>query len=323
VEGARVKDRFDRSIVIGGQGAVGHLFAELLSSEGEVMLVDLRRGTPRPGISSMVADVCRPSPQLITELAGADIVVIALPEDIGAAAVAVIAQHMPRGALLTETLSVKSAIGRAMASAAERYDLEALGVNPMFAPGLGFHGQPVILTKVRGGKRCGRLEMLIDGLGGRLVPLSVQEHDRLTASLQVATHASILAFGWALQILDADIGVVAAAAPPPHRTLLALLARIVTGTREVYRDIQFAHPYAGEVRQALLDALMHLEDVAMAKPADRFDDMLETIAAWLGSYRKQLTGDCANIFACLAESQARQQAEAEAAKLSETRRQRR
>ena len=104
--------------------------------------------------------------------------------------------------------------------------------------------------------------------------MSVQEHDRLTASLQVATHASILAFGRALQILDADIGVVAAVAPPPHRTLLALLARIVIGTREVYRDIEVAHPYPGEGRQALHDALMHLEDVAMTKSADRSDDML-------------------------------------------------
>ena len=66
------------------------------------------------------------------------------------------------------------------------------------------------------------------------------------------------------------------AAPPPHLTMLALLARIVSGTREVYRDIQVAHPYLGEARQALHDALMHLEDVAMTKSADRSDDMLNS-----------------------------------------------
>lgn len=299
-----MKNRFDRSIVIGGQGAVGQLFAELLRSEGDVMLVDLQWGVPRPGTSSMVADACRPSPQLIVELAEADIVVIALPEQAGAAAVEAVARHMPRRALLTETLSVKSVVSRALASAAERYDLEALGVNPMFAPSLGFPGQPVILTEVRGGERCGRLEMLIGGQGARLVSLAVPEHDRLTASLQVATHASILAFGWALQILDADIGVVAATAPPPHRMMLALLARIVSGTREVYRAIQAAHPYSGEVRQVLVDALMHLEDVAMTEPADRFDEMLETIAGWLGPYQERLAGDCANLFTWLAESHA-------------------
>ncbi|MGH3548312.1 MAG: prephenate dehydrogenase/arogenate dehydrogenase family protein [Pseudonocardiaceae bacterium] len=299
-----MKNRFGRSIILGGQGAVGQLFAELLRSEGEVTLVDLQLGAPRPGTSSIVVDACRPSPRLIAKLAEADIVVIALPEHVGAAAVEAVARHMPRGALLTETLSVKTAIAQALARAAQRYDLEALSVNPMFAPDLGFQGQSVVVAKVRGGERCRRLETLIDGHGGQLVSLSVQEHDRLTASLQVATHASILAFGWALQILDADIGVAVAAAPPPHRTLLALLARIVTGTREVYRDIQSAHPSAREVRQALLDALRHLEDVAMTQSPDRFDDMLEKIAAWLGPYREQLTCDCANIFERLAESHA-------------------
>lgn len=299
-----MKNKFERSMIIGGQGAVGQLFAELLLSEGEVTLVDLHRGTARKtGTSSMVADVCRPTSELIAELAKADIVVIALPEQAGAAAVEAVAPHMPRGALLAETLSVKSAIAQALASAAERYDLEVLGVNPMFAPSLGFRGQPVIFTKVRGGKRCDRLKTLIDGHGGRLVSLSGEEHDRLTASLQVATHASILAFGRALLALDADIGLVAMAAPPPHLTMLALLARIVSGTREVYRDIQLAHPYAGEARQALLDALMHLEDVSITKSADRFDDMLEAIADWLGPYRERFTFDCENILSRLAESQ--------------------
>ena len=298
-----MKHRGDRSVVLGGQGAVGQLFAELLCSAGEVVLVDLHQGTPRLGMSSMVADACRPGSQLIAELAEADIVVVALPEDAGVAAVEAVARHLPRGALLAETLSVKSAVARALASAAERYELEALGVNPMFAPSLGFPGQPVIVVTVRGGERCRRLEILIDGHGGRLVSLPVQEHDRLTASLQVATHASVLAFGWALHTLGADIDVVTSAAPPPHRTLLALLARIVTGTREVYRDIQSAHPYAREARQALLDALVHLDDVAMTTPADGFDDMLEKIGGWLGNYQEQLACDCANIFACLAQSQ--------------------
>ncbi len=297
-------NRFNRSIVLGGQGAVGQLFAELLRTDGGVTLVDLHRGTPQPGTSSIMADARRPSPALIAELGKADIVVIALPEDAGAATVEAVARYMPRGALLIETLSVKSAIAQALASAAQRYDLEALSVNPMFAPDLGFQGQPVVVATVRDGERCRRLETLIDGLGGRLVSLSVQEHDRLTASLQVATHASVIAFGWALQILEADIGVVVAAAPPPHRTLLALLARIVTGTREVYREIQFAHPYARDVRRALLDGLMHLDDVAVIKPADGFDDMLEKIACWLGPYRDRLSHDCTNIFARLAESQA-------------------
>lgn len=304
MEGVFMNSRFDRSIILGGQGAVGQLFAKILRSAGEVTLVDLCRGAPEPGVSSIVADACRPSPRLITELAQADIVIIALPEQAGAAAVESVAPYLPQGALLAETLSVKSTIEPILTSAAERYELEALGLNPMFAPDLGFQGQPVVMVEVRGGPRYRHLQSLINAQGAQLVFLSAHQHDRLTASLQVATHATVLAFGWALDVLDADIGVAAVAAPPPHRTLLALLARIVTGTRAVYRDIQFAHPYAHEVRRVLRDALIQLDETAMAKSADSFDDMLNKIVGRLGAYREELTCDCASLFAHLTESSA-------------------
>ncbi|HEU5155870.1 MAG TPA: prephenate dehydrogenase/arogenate dehydrogenase family protein [Streptosporangiaceae bacterium] len=289
-----------RSVIIGGQGAVGRLFAWLLRSEGAVTLVDLRQGTPMPGVSSMVADVRSPDPRLTAELARADVVVLAVPADIGAAATAAVAPHLRRGALLAETLSVKAPIADAMERAADRHGLEALGVNPMFAPDLGFQGRPVVIVEVRGGERSRRLQTLIRAGGGRLVPVSAADHDRLTAALQVATHAGILAFGRALQILDADIATLVAAGPPPHRTLLALLARIVTGTPEVYRDIQVAHPHAHAARLALRDACTQVDDAATAAPEDRIEAMLAELADWLGPYRERLADDCVDLFSRLA-----------------------
>jgi prephenate dehydrogenase len=294
---------FGRSVVLGGQGAVGKLFGRLLRSEGVVTLVDLRQGTSESGVSVMVENACRPSPQLIAEMARADAVIVALPADIGPAALAAAAPHMRRGALLAETTSVKTPIAEVMASAADRHRLEALGVNPMFAPDLGFRGRPVLIVEVRGGERCRRLQMLIRDRGARLVPVTVSDHDRLTASLQVATHASILAFGRALQILNADISALVAAAPPPHRVLLALLARIVTGAPEVYCDIQVAHPHACDVRLALRNACAQLDEAATATPDDRFGAVLTELAHWLGPYRERLAGECANLFSQLASAE--------------------
>jgi prephenate dehydrogenase len=286
-------------VILGGQGGVGQLFAELLGDEGKVTLVDLRASTPPSGTFAMVADACRPSPQLIAELADADVVIVALPEEVGAAAIEAAAAHLPRGALIAETLSVKSTIAGPLATAAERHGLEALGVNPMFAPDLGFPGRPVLVSEVRGGSRCRRLGMLIEERGGRLVRISIPEHDRLTASLQVATHASLLAFGLASKALGADVATLVAAAPPPHRTLLALLARIITGTPEVYRDIQAAHPYAHEARRAVSDAITQLDDAATSTSAARFEEILAELAEWLGPERERLAGDCAELFAHL------------------------
>ena len=287
---------FGRSVILGGQGAVGRLFAKLLCLDGAVTLVDVRAGAPLPGATAVIADARQPGTRLVEELAGADAVIVALPEAAGIVAVQAVAPHMPPGALLAETSSVKSVIAQALSRAAGRHALEALGVNPMFAPELGFPGRPVIITRVRDGRRCRRLEMLIERRGGRLVPVAIPDHDRLTASLQVATHASILAFGRALRTLGTDPAELAEAAPPPHRTMLALLARIVTGTPEVYRDIQAAHPYASDARTALSQGLAQLDD---AVSRDRFEVFLDELADWLGPTREQLAADCADLFAHL------------------------
>lgn len=287
---------FRQSVVLGGQGAVGRLFAELLRADGPVTRVDLRAGEPLPGTSFMIGDARRPDAPLIARLAEADAVVVALPESAAAEAVEAVASHLAAGALLAETSSVKSAVAEALSRAAEQHELEAVGVNPMFAPQLGFPDRPVVIARVSEGPRCRRLETLIEQRGGQLVPVPIQNHDRLTASLQVATHASILAFGHALRILGADAADLAMAAPPPHRTMLALLARIVTGTPEVYRDIQMAHPHAAEARAALSRSLAQLDAAASAGMPDRFDACLTDLVDWLGPTREQLAADCADLF---------------------------
>ncbi|WP_165963983.1 prephenate dehydrogenase dimerization domain-containing protein [Actinomadura sp. KC216] len=287
-------------MILGGRGAVGRLFADLLRGEGTVTLADLRPGVPVPGTSALEADARRPDPRLAAELAVADAVIVALPEEAGVAAVEAAARHMPRGAVLVETLSVKSAVAGALARGAAEHGLEALGVNPMFAPALGFPGRPVLVSRVRGGPRSHRLETLIEDAGGRLVPVEIGEHDRLTAALQVATHAGILAFGGALRLLGADAGALTRAAPPPHRAMLALLARVVSGTPEVYRDVQAANPYAGEARKALADALGRVDEAAR-EPSGRFDEMLGDLAGWLGPERERLAVECADLFTHLSD----------------------
>ena len=41
--------------------------------------------------------------------------------------------------------------------------------------------------------------------GAHLVPIGAAEHDRLTAAIQVATHAAVLAFGHCLVKLNFEI----------------------------------------------------------------------------------------------------------------------
>lgn len=285
-------DHIRRVVIVGGMGEVGRFFAKLLAGGATVTLVD-PRAAARPGVSA--DDVRVPGAALMGELARADLVVLAVPESVAVAAVPVVASVLPPGALLVDTLSVKAAIVPVLRHAATRHGLAALSVNPMFAPALGAAGRPVAVVEVVPGGRVARLRELLTGAGAALVPMTVDRHDRLCAAVQVATHASVLAFGAAVRSMDIDPADLLEVAPPPHRTMLGLLARLVSASPEVYRDIQVANPDADAVRSALGLAVDQLRD-ATGTP-ERFAAHVGDLADWLGPHRAALAAECAAAFA--------------------------
>ena len=275
--------------VIAGGGAVGRLFADLLSAAGgDVLVVDRAAG---PG--QVVGDITAGGPGLAAELAAADVVVLAVPEPVALAALAPVAAAMTPGALLVDTLSVKSRYAAAVSDLPA--DVEVLSLNPMFAPALGFDGRPVAAVELRDGPRTQALIRLLSAAGARVVPVAADRHDRLAAATQALTHATVLAFGAALAALDVTAEELAALAPPPHATLLALLARIAGGTPEVYWDVQSANPFAQHARAALCTAVSTV-DIAVDKGEDEFTDLMMAARAVLGDRLPEYGERCARLF---------------------------
>lgn len=141
--------QFGRALVTGGLGEVGGFLAQLLAAEPAVSLVD-PLGTV--GSAVVARDVRTPCPALTSKLAGADVVVLALPETVALQAVPVLAPLMRPGALLLHTLSVKSQVMPLLAREATRHGPAAISLRPMFAPSLGARGRPVALVEVVPGK---------------------------------------------------------------------------------------------------------------------------------------------------------------------------
>ncbi|OPG12959.1 prephenate dehydrogenase/arogenate dehydrogenase family protein [Microbispora sp. GKU 823] len=256
--GDHTTDLLRRCVVVGGAGAVGGLFAEhLLRSGAEVLVVDPGAGAAPAGEARFLrGDITDIGPDLREEIGRADLVLLAVPEQVALAAVKQVAAAMRPGALLADTLSVKGPIADEILAHAG--DVEAAGLNPMFAPSLGFAGRPVAAVVVHDGPRTRALLRLVESWGGRAVRLGAHEHDRLAAATQALTHAAVLSFGLALARLGVGVAELAAVAPPPHATMLALLARIASGTPEVYWDVQWANPQAAAARQALAEGVRTL-----------------------------------------------------------------
>jgi 4-amino-4-deoxyprephenate dehydrogenase len=265
---------FLRATIIGGNGAVGRLLGAALASSDnpELALIDCREGSSAiRGTICITADARQPSAQMREVIAASDLVILATSEDVALDSLPSLLPLLRSEALLVDTLSVKSRIAALLAS--ETVNCELLGINPMFAPDLGFSGRSVIVVPYAAKGRARHFQKLLSTWRATTVSMSAEEHDRACAALQVATHAAILGFAFALKASGYDPATVAAIMPPPHRTLLALTGRILAADPAVYHDIQASNPFAAEMRARLREAQATLEASVAAGPAQFARDM--------------------------------------------------
>ncbi|CAM2888808.1 prephenate dehydrogenase/arogenate dehydrogenase family protein [Prescottella defluvii] len=291
-----------RLAVVGGGGAVGSMLVALLRAggDGHVTVVDRADETgPGDDAGRVTGDVIAPDAAVRGVLAGADTVVLAVPEQVAIAAVPTLSRILRPGALLVETLSVKTRIHRVLLDAGPGWS--AVGINPMFAPGLGMAGRPVAAVIHRPAPAVDRFLGTVGDWGARVVRVSADEHDRVAAATQALTHAGVLAFGLALAELGVDPGTAAALAPPPHTTLLALLARVGSGAPEVYHDVQAGNPSAARARAALASGLSRLSEVVDRGDERDFGVLMADAVGPLGDRVEDYRRLCADLFAGLRE----------------------
>jgi len=257
-------DSLGRVVVLGAAGGFGRLFAGLLP--GEITGVDLAGGDLR-------ADATAPDERLLALLRSADCVLVCLPEAAALQAIDRVLGELATGALLVDTLSVKTPV----AVRIDRDDVEVLSLNPLFAPDLGFRGQNVAAVPLRPGPRAETFVAALERAGATVVTTTAADHDRRAAMTQAATHAALLAYG--LCLTRAGHEPDPAFATPPHRAMLALVARVVTNDPEVYRRIQVDNPHAAQAREALAAAV---EEVGRAAgDPDEFDALFRSVREML------------------------------------------
>ncbi len=290
---------FSRIVIVGG-GKVGRLFArELQSASGcGGVIID-------PGAAVEASGAFRLLRQDIRELTSdskrvlgdADVVMLAVPERIATEAVEVLAGVLRPDALLVETLSVKSPFAASLKKVAAPFEI--LGVNPMFAPDLGIRGNGFVVVPYAAGARSEAFIGFLTFAGANIARMTSEEHDRVSAVMQAGTHAALLAFGIALRECRYDIAAVECIMPPPHRLLIAMLARLVRSNPEISRDVQCANPYARDVREQLREAHASLEKILASDDTHAFQDLYASLGGLMpeaGSAYAQL---CARLFMSL------------------------
>ncbi|WP_032366072.1 prephenate dehydrogenase dimerization domain-containing protein [Rhodococcoides fascians] len=279
----------ERYVVVGGAGAVGSMVTGLARSRGmDTLVVD-----SHVAVDGMRADITAPTKKLWEVLESADVVVLAVPEDIAVGALPVITAGLRPGTLLVETMSVKTALVQHLRG---HHDIEIVGINPLFAPTLDLRGRSIAVVEERSGPRSARFLRLLTEGGARLLFTTADEHDRATATTQVLTHATVLSYGVALAHSGCEMTTLSDFATPPSTMLTALLARMTENSPEVYWDIQFHNPHAERVRAELAQSLRRIADTVESEDHAQFAEYLATVETMYGGYLERYQRICADAF---------------------------
>ncbi|MNO90447.1 T-protein [compost metagenome] len=283
-------------VVLGGGGAVGGMLTGLLRQAG-IRTVGIDNRVPYKPLVGLQMDLVY-APLLDARIFERAVAVIfALPEDVAVQVLPRVLQAVGGEALIVPTCSVQGPFHAALKTAAPTQPW--LGINPMFSPSLEVRGRPVVMCLDDLHAPVHWLETLLSEAGLDIKRMSVEQHDQAMALCQALPHAAVIAFGMALAKSGADLAPLLAVAPPPMRTMLALLSRILCNPVEVYWDIQRENTFAAEQRESLAKAMGQLSDRVHGDEQHEFANELIDIAQTLGAHRINGAEECQRLFSSL------------------------
>lgn len=237
------------TIGIVGFGRFGQLWAQALSSFGQVLVYEERA---RP-------DMGNPDIRLtsLAEVISADIVFLLVPISEFERSCLMIREWLHPETLLVDCCSVKmhpvSIMNRIFPP-----EQAMLATHPLFGPNFvarngGLSGGHMVLCPMQEARaRQRHLETLLREMGLIIHVATAEEHDR-----QMATSQSLLHFlGHGLQVLDLHHQDMAT---PNFEQLLGLSGMVSSDGWQLFLDMHRYNPYAAEVRKKLLNHLIYLD----------------------------------------------------------------
>lgn len=283
-------------VVLGGAGLIGSLISRILKQYGYcVRVVDCDPAQFECEYHNI--DVTQPFSNTDDVFRDAIAVVFALPENVAVRSIAWVTTYVSPEVVFIPTCSVQGPFYGALRAAAPHQQF--VGINPMFSPKLSVQGRTVAVCVENMDATQSFIEQHLSDAGMKIRRMTPTAHDELMALCQTLPHAAILGFGIALTKSSIDLDLVAEVMPPPMRTMMALLARILVNPPEVYWDIQLENEQASTQRKVLLKGLERLQETVGAHDYESFKNDLQSVSNTLGKRLNTGAVDCQHLFSLL------------------------
>lgn len=193
-------------------------------------------------------------PELV---AGADVVVVAVPVPRLHSVLEDLRPHLKPSQLVMDVGSVKVKPVEALAEVLGS-QVPWVGTHPLFGPlSLAMAERPlrvVICPNPLHPEAAGRARALYERLGCEIVEQTPENHDRVMA------HTHALTFFVAKGMIDAGTGLDVPFAPASFKALARTIETVRSDAGHLFAAIQRENPFASEARRQLLDALAQIHD---------------------------------------------------------------
>ena len=280
---AQEKQRVSRSgagsgksvLVIGGGGRMGRWFAQFLASQDyRVVIAD-----PAQAIEGLECHADWRNLEL-----DHDVIVVATPLRVAAKVMMDLAARRPKG-LVFDIGSLKGPLKRSLQALIEA-GVKVTSIHPMFGPDTDLlSGRHVIVVDVGDPRATDEARALFASTMVEMVPMSLEDHDRLIATILGLSHATNIAFFAALSASGEPAARLAGMSSTTFEQQLSVAEKVSSENPSLYFEIQRLNPYGAEVLDRLQAVVAHLADTVRRGDETAFAEMMRAGNEYLRSVR--------------------------------------
>ncbi len=232
--------------IIGGNGRMGKLFTNQLSSAGH-----------------QVNALGRDWENAETLLGQADLVLISVPIETTVDIIKRAAKYLNPDAALADITSLKVEPLQAML---EYHPGAVMGLHPMFGPSIeSFAGQKIVVCSGRNDEPFKWLLNLMETGGGELIYSTSAEHDHMMVMIQATRHFCRLTQGVFIAQEELNIDRSLSMSTPAYRDEIEVIKRLFKQSPEMCVDIMLATEDRCQAISSLADTYKKLANLVLNK----------------------------------------------------------
>ncbi len=161
---------------------------------------------------------------------------------------------------------------------------EVIGCHPLFGPTFDLmKDQVVFLCPGESPRWIGWFRSFLKDLGAVIVEISPEDHDKLMGPVQALRHILMLSFGMSLMRLEYDVEKSLPVSGMWFAQLVSLLSRQLEQSADLYAELGFQNPAAGEVIQAFSSSVDEICSVYMSKDREELQRIMSELSSHFGS----------------------------------------